>query len=171
MNMKRVFLILLAVLAIAGSAHAQISWTLAQCRHAWGKDYDEQQLDEPRISTHSFHVKVAGYRCDILVEIGSNYTPFKTVSYVQYTKLDGKPFPPSVVDLILKKSVPSAKTVEWKEKPKNEDEPDKLIWIGTTDDDVPFLANESPNDKGNYVLSIGPDWAVIHGGESPRTED
>src|SRR5271166_1154698 len=165
--MKRMFLTLLAGLAIAGSAQAQISWTLAQCRHARGKEYSEQAEDEPGLSTHSFHVKVAGYRCDILVEIGSVYTPFKTVSYIEYTKLDGKPFPQSVVDLILKKVMPHAKIVEWKEGPKNEDDPNKLIWIGTIDD-VPFIADESPNDKGFYVLSVGPDWTFIHGGESPR---
>jgi hypothetical protein len=73
--MKRTLLTLmtLASIAMAGDAHAQIGWTLNQCRAHWGKETDFIVLNAcpPPQETRPIYVFHYGKRY-IVVNLGEN---------------------------------------------------------------------------------------------------
>jgi hypothetical protein len=103
--MKTTILICVALMGLSVAAHAQIGWTLEQCRERIGQEFQPASGD-----THYFHV--GPWRRGLGEHIYLSFDPDDTVGTIQWVKLDGEAFSEAEIQRRLKRSV-SCKLAAW----------------------------------------------------------
>jgi hypothetical protein len=151
--MKRLLIALTAGLfaVIPVPAHAQIGWTLQQCRSHYGKEFATDIAYMHLGETNRFQSKVYGIMCDIYVERAYDLFNEK-VWNVQYLNIsNGKPFPIEVVKKLLRDNFPA---LTWTQQPTNKDagDEDEFPWSSGTPG---ITAVEESNGRGTWILTIG----------------
>jgi hypothetical protein len=139
--MKTLVLIFTALLSLSVAAHAQIGWTLEQCRERIGPEFQAANGD-----THYFHVGPWGRGLGEHIYI--SFDPDDTVGTIQWLKLDGEAFSEAEIQERLRE----ASHVTWQRR--NDHDTGELNWIGVQNRKVIFDANEADNGRGTYILTI-----------------
>jgi hypothetical protein len=115
--MKKLVLICAALLSLSVAAHAQIGWTLEQCRERIGPEFDAANGE-----THYFHVGPLGRGLGEHIYISLD--PDGTVGTIQWIKLDGEAFSEAEIQQRLR----VASHVTWQRL--NDHDTGELNWIG-----------------------------------------
>jgi hypothetical protein len=123
------------------SAHAQMGWTLDQCRRHFGQEFLPAEGDN-----HYFHVGPTGTGKGEHVYI--RLDPDGTVGNIAWLKMDGKAFSESEIQKHLK----DASRVAWLRNSNSEE--GQLHWSGYQNGKAIFEANEGNNGRGIWVLTI-----------------
>jgi hypothetical protein len=139
--MKILLLVCTALTSLLVAAHAQIGWTLEQCRERIGPEFHAANGD-----THYFHVGPWGRGLGENIYI--SFDPDGTVGTIQWIKLDGEAFSEAEIQQRLR----VASHVTWQRR--NDHDTGELNWIGVQNRKVIFDANEADNGQGAYVLTI-----------------
>ena len=138
--MKAIILIFAAMAALLIAAHAQMGWSLEQCRERIGPEFHAANGD-----THYFHVGLWGRGLGEHIYI--SFDPDDTVGTIQWIKLDGEAFSEAEIQQRLRE----ASHVSWQ---RGDHDTGELNWIGVQNRKVIFDANEADNGRGAYVLTI-----------------
>jgi hypothetical protein len=139
--MKTIILICAASAGLSVAAHAQIGWTLEQCRGRIGPEFHAANGE-----THYFHVSPWGR--GLGENICISFDPDGTVGTIQWIKLDGDAF--SEAEIQQRFRVASHVTSQRR----NDHYTGELNWIGGQNGKVIFDASEADNGQGAYVLTI-----------------
>jgi hypothetical protein len=146
--MKTIILIFAAMSALLTAAHAQIGWTLKQCRERIGPELHAADGD-----THYFHIGPWGR--GLGEQICISFDPDGTVGKIQWVKLDGEAFSEAEIQQRLRE----ASHVSWQRG--RDHDTGELSWIGVQNGKVIFDANEADNGQGAYVLTISTRWIFL----------
>jgi hypothetical protein len=139
-SMKTITLIFVAMLGLSIAAHAQMGWSLEQCRLRIGPEYHASNGE-----THYFHIGPWGR--GLGEQLYLSFDPDDTVGTIQWIKLDGEAFSEAEIQQRLRE----ASNVSWQ---RGNHDTGELNWIGMQNRQVIFDANEADNGRGVYVLSI-----------------
>jgi hypothetical protein len=139
--MKTILLIFAAMSVLLIAAHAQIGWTLEQCRERIGPEFQAANGD-----THYFHVGPWGRGLGEHVYI--SFDPDGTVGTIQWLRLDGEAFSEAEIQWRLRE----ASHVSWQRG--RDHDAGELNWFGVHNGKVIFDANEADNGRGTYILTI-----------------
>jgi hypothetical protein len=140
-DINKLLLMVAGSLTIIASAHAQMGWTLPQCRARFG-----QEFLPPDGNTHYFHVGPFGQGQGEHVYLG--FDPDGTVGSIRWLKLNGRAFSEAEIQERLHED----SRINWSRV--NRDDPDELNLVGTQNGRVIFYANEGNNGRGIYILTI-----------------